>query len=88
MTLGQERVIFIICDYKIYHYLGLPDKQVEIVDYAYKFRKVNSNLIAFHTVSKDHKKTNDIRYLNLTYSEFNTGLLYQEIDGKLEEFLI
>lgn len=82
---NHERIIFFLCDFKIYCIIG--DK-IKIVDTGYKFRVVNSNLITYNTVDSRNKKTNELKMLILGHSDYRTAKFYEEIDGKLIEFLV
>ncbi len=74
-----------MCDFKIYAIIG--DK-IDVVDTGYKFRVVNANLIAYNTVDSRNKKTNELKMLVLGHSDYRTVKLYEELDGKLNEFLV
>jgi hypothetical protein len=57
------------------------------VDRAYKFKPVNSNLIAFATVDEKLRKTNEVKLMSIGFSDFSVSKVFEETDGKLIEFL-
>lgn len=64
---NQERIIFFLCNFKIY---SITSGKVEIVDTGYKFREVRSNILAYNTVDSNNKKTNEIKYLVIAHSDY------------------
>ena len=80
-----ERVIFFLCNFKIYCIMG---SKISIVDTGYKFRQINTNLIAYNTVDDRGKKTNEIKYISIGTSDYLITKVYEELDGKLVEFLV
>jgi hypothetical protein len=81
-------MIFFICNFKIYYYIGGETHQIEFIDNIYKYKKVNKNLFAYQPVDDNKKRTNEINYISIEFSDFSKGKILEESEGKLEEFLI
>jgi hypothetical protein len=58
------------------------------VDSGYKFRQVNSDLLAYNTVDARGRKTNEVKLISIGTSDYRTIKLYEEMDGKMVDFLI
>ena len=85
VQMNNERVIFFLCDFKIY---SINEKGVHKVDTGYKFRTINQNLIAFNTVDSKGKKANEVKYIQIGTSDYIVTKVYEEFEGKLVEFLV
>ena len=80
----MERVIFFLCDFKIY--ACLPNKTIKVVDSAFSMKKVNENVFAYQTLGTDGKKGNEIKYLSVTFSDYFVVKTHEEVEGKLLDF--
>ena len=72
-------------NFKIYCIIG---KSIKIVDSCYKLKVVNSNLFAYIIVDESGRKGNEIKMLSVGHSDYRLTKAYEEIDGKIIEFLI
>ena len=64
------------------------DDVPKIVDTGYKFRTINSNLIAYNTVDSKGKKANEVKFISIGNSDYVITKVYDEVEGKLVEFLV
>jgi len=71
--------MFFLCDFKIY--CQKPDSTFEYVDSAYKIKKISENLWAYQTMGPRGKKSNEVKYLTITFSDYYTTKVYEELDG-------
>ena len=64
------------------------DNEIKFVDTAYKLRKIDDSLVGYHTIAPSGKKTNEIKYMKISNSDYQVFKVYEELDGTLVEFLV
>lgn len=58
------------------------------MDTCLKLKIVNANLLAYTIVDESGRKGNEIKMLSVGHSDFRLTKAYEEIDGKIIDFLI
>eukprot|EP00347_Sterkiella_histriomuscorum_P004690 403359477 len=82
---NAESIILFFSDFKLYQ---VVNGDLQLVDTGYKFKMIDTNLLAYQTVDENNKKSNQIKLIKLNISDCAISQLYKESDHKIEEFLI
>ena len=84
ISTNEERIIFFLCDFKIFSIIRNKVKEVES---CHKFREVKKNILAYNTLDDMNRKTNVIKFIRIGHSDYQIHRVYEETEGKLIEFL-
>jgi hypothetical protein len=63
---------------------------VQKVDSCYKIKVLDSNTYIYNTMDpkKKSKNSNELKMISITYSAFSKSKIFEELDGKIVEFMV
>jgi hypothetical protein len=63
---------------------------IKKVDSCHKIKVLDSNTYVYNTVDakKKHQNSNEIRMISIAYSDYAKSKIFEEMDGKIVEFLV